>query len=87
MRKALTWIAGAQTRGPAVVVTHGGATIDLLRDLLSDRELESRAPGLIQHGVPGAAITELDCDGDALTVRSIAVIDHLDVGDRTGHNR
>ncbi len=87
MRNALITIANAPTRGPAVVVTHGGATVDLLRDLLTDNDLETRAPGLITYGVPGAAITELDCDGDVLTVQLIAVIDHLGPEDRTGHTR
>ena len=87
MRNALISIANSQAGAPAVVVTHGGATVDLLRDLLSDHVLETRAPGLLQNGVPGAGITESDCDGDVLTVRSIAVIDHLSPADRTGHTR
>jgi len=87
MRRALISIADAHPNGPAVVVTHGGATVDLLRDLLGDGELEARAPGLVANGVPGGGITELDWDGAVLAVRSIAVIDHLPPDDRTGHTR
>lgn len=40
--------------GAVVVIgCHGGATTDLLRDLLGDDELDRRAPDLIRLGTPG----------------------------------
>ena len=41
---------------PVAAVTHGGVTIDLLRDLLGDDELP---PRLLTAGVPPGAITAI----------------------------
>lgn len=68
-----------------VVVCHGGATVDLLRDLLGDLELERRAPEIIAHGLPGAAVTELDREGVGWRVGRIADVAHLPAHLRTGH--
>jgi hypothetical protein len=43
--------------GPVAAVTHGGVTIELLRNLLSDDALP---PGLLATGIPPCAITTLD---------------------------
>jgi broad specificity phosphatase PhoE len=43
--------------GPVAVVSHGGATTDLLRTLLGDAALP---PGLLAAGIPSCAITTLD---------------------------
>ena len=43
--------------GPAAAVTHGGITIELLRDLLGDDALR---PGVLDAGVPPCAITAID---------------------------
>jgi broad specificity phosphatase PhoE len=43
--------------GPVAVVSHGGATIDLLRTLAGDAALP---PGLLADGIPPCAITTLD---------------------------
>ena len=42
-----------------MVVTHGGVTVDLLRNLIGDAEVNRRAPTLIAEGVPNCAMTRL----------------------------
>jgi len=56
--------------GPVAVVSHGGVTVDLLRNLLGDDGLPAR---LIDDGIPPCAITTLD----DLHVTSIAATGHL----------
>jgi broad specificity phosphatase PhoE len=56
--------------GPVVVVTHGGITTDLLRNLLEDDALP---PQLLAAGIPPCAITTID----DLTVAMIASTAHL----------
>jgi broad specificity phosphatase PhoE len=56
--------------GPVAVVSHGGATTDLLRTLLGDAALP---PGLLAEGIPPCAITTLD---DSRVV-AIAATGHL----------
>lgn len=56
--------------GPVAVVSHGGVTVDLLRNLLGDDELPAR---LMTDGIPPCAITTLD----DLHVVSIAATGHL----------
>ena len=56
--------------GPVAVVSHGGVTVDLLRNLLGDDELPA---GLIRDSVPSCAITTLD----GLHVTGIAATGHL----------
>ena len=58
------------TPGPAVVVTHGGITADLLRNLLPDDALP---PQLLSAGIPPCAITTIN----DLTVVTIASTAHL----------
>lgn len=72
--------------GVTVLGVHGGATVDLLRTVLGDRELELRAPGIIEHGVPAAAVTTLEFSGDGWQVRQIADVSHLPPERRTGHH-
>jgi broad specificity phosphatase PhoE len=55
---------------PVGLVTHGGVTTDLLRNLLPDQELPA---GLLEDGILPCAITTLD----DLKVVSIAVTGHL----------
>lgn len=64
--------------GLIVAVSHGGATVDMLRTLLSDPEMERRAQSLVEQGVPCGALTEvtIDSKGDIAVVH-IAVTDHL----------
>jgi len=56
--------------GPVAVVSHGGVTVDLLRNLLGDDGLPAR---LIDDGIPPCAITTLD----DLHVTGIAATGHL----------
>lgn len=61
-----------------VLVTHGGATTDLLRTLLGDEALERRSPGLISGGPPSGAITLLSrSDSEAWRVDDVAATGHL----------
>jgi broad specificity phosphatase PhoE len=58
------------TPGPVAAVTHGGVTIDLLRDLLGDDALP---PHLLTTGIPPGAITTIS----DLRVVMIASTAHL----------
>ncbi len=69
-----------------VVVGHGGASIDLLRDLLGDAELERRAPGIIGYGMPGGAITHLSRTTNGWQLLGIGSVDHIPLSSRTGHS-
>lgn len=73
-------IAADCSAGRAIVVTHGGVTTDLLRDVLGDAELRSRAPSLIEEGVPCCAVTTLQATPRGWAAKSIAVCDHLSDG-------
>jgi broad specificity phosphatase PhoE len=64
----LAGLGGAH--GPVAVVTHGGITTDLLRNLLDDAALP---PQLLAAGVPPCAVTTID----NLTVAMIASTAHL----------
>ncbi|MEV6835004.1 histidine phosphatase family protein [Streptomyces sp. NPDC051133] len=61
----------AQETGPIAVVTHGGATVDLLRTLIGDQAVPIE---LMEQGVPSCAITTLD----HLSVMEIASVSHLE---------
>ena len=80
----LTAIAKTGRRASAVV-SHGGVTVDLLRTLLGDDELDRRSPGLIDGGVPGCAITSLSVEPGEIQVVDIASIEHLPEAVRSGH--
>ncbi len=69
-----------------VVVGHGGASIDLLRDLLGDAELDRRASGIIGHGMPGGGITHLTRTTNGWQVLRIGSVDHIPLSSRTGHS-
>lgn len=84
MYSAVMQIAGQHGPRHVAVVSHGGVTIDFLRTLLGDVEVEARAPGLTDHGVPGGAITDVRVVGSELTV-SVPALDHIPVQDRSGH--
>lgn len=56
--------------GPVAAVSHGGATMDVLRTLLGDDAL---SPQLLDEGIPACAITTLD----DLGVAAIASVAHL----------
>jgi broad specificity phosphatase PhoE len=60
--RELACVAGSH----AVLVTHGGVTIDGLRTLVGDRELQRVMPAW-RRGIPPAALTRLQLDGIGLT--------------------
>jgi broad specificity phosphatase PhoE len=66
MREFLGGLTGRP--GPVAAVSHGGATVDLLRTLLGDHALP---PHLLDRGIPACAITTLD-DLDVLAIASTA---------------
>lgn len=87
--RMLRWLSALpnQDNQFVIAVTHGGVTVDLLRTLLGDAELDTRAPGLAEHGVPCGAITEVVIGDDGMVaVERIASTDHLETlsDDRLG---
>ena len=68
LRTFLAGLAGGS--GPVAVVSHGGVTVDLLRNLLGDDRLPSH---LVEDHIPPCAITTLD----DLHVLGIAATSHL----------
>ena len=60
-----------------VLAGHGGATVDLLRALLGDPELERRASGIITRSVPAGAITRLVLQHGSCVIDTIADTSHL----------
>jgi hypothetical protein len=54
--------------GPAAAVTHGGITIDLLRDLLDEDALP---PSLLAAEIPPCAVTAVD-DLNAVMIASVS---------------
>ena len=62
--------------GRALVVAHGGVTIDLVRTWFGDDCVEAMAQGAIAHGVPPCAITRITLDGDRRSLEFLAA-DHL----------
>ncbi len=57
--------------GPIAVVSHGGVTTDLLRDLVGDEVLRTAMPGLFAGGMPPCALTTLDGGMGEWRVRGI----------------
>jgi broad specificity phosphatase PhoE len=60
----------ADTPGPVAAVTHGGVTVDLLRNLLGDDAVPA---AVLAAGIPPCAVTAVD----DLTVVMIASVSHL----------
>jgi len=63
----------ADTPGPVAAVTHGGVTVDLLRNLLDDDAVPAT---VLAAGIPPCAVTAVD----DLTVVMIASVSHLPGG-------
>lgn len=61
----------------AIVVAHGGVTVDALRTILGDDALTLAAPTLIDDGVPSAAITRLERVTDGWVVSATPSTSHL----------
>ena len=78
-----------QGGGDVALVTHGGVTVDLLRNLFADEVIRGRNPDVdvITSGVPGCAITHLVRYGDAYELRVLASGAHLPAHHRTHHRR
>lgn len=69
--RLLAFVAALPTRlAPAGVVTHGGLTTDLLRNLRADQELPA---GVLEDVIPPCAVTTID----DLNVMAIAATGHL----------
>jgi len=77
MAAVMARLAREHATGTVVCVTHGGATVDLLRDVIGDRALERAAPGLIADGVPGGAVTTIGVTDSGLRVLEVARTGHL----------
>jgi broad specificity phosphatase PhoE len=72
-----SFLEDLDSQGLVIVVSHGGVTCDLLRDLIGDDQLRARNPELIESGVPSAALTTLTRDKHGWEVIDIASTDHL----------
>lgn len=60
-----------------VVVSHGGVTVDCLRDLLSDEALRQRAPEIFDAGIPNGGLTRLRRRTSGWEVLTIGDTGHL----------
>lgn len=63
-------------RGNAVIVSHGGVTVDVLRTLFGDEPLAGR-PELLSRGVPPCAMTTLTRNAGGLSLGRLADDGHL----------
>jgi len=68
---ALCELAGRHPDTTIVVVSHGGVTVDLARDLVGDEVVEEMAPGIIDAGVANCAITEVVEEAGGLRVLTL----------------
>lgn len=64
--------------GVVIVVAHGGVTVDALRGLVGDDEVNGTSPDLIDNGVPCGAITELRVDDRVVSIVAYPSTEHLD---------
>lgn len=85
LEEALRRHALAHAGGCVACVSHGGATVDFLRTALGDDLVRRIRPGVIEHGMPGGAITEVELHEDGWRPKRIGAIDHIPLLDRTGH--
>lgn len=60
----------------ALLVSHGGVTVDLLRTLFGDDAVRAAAAA-IDRGIPGCGITRLRRRGDAWEVAGVGDVAHL----------
>lgn len=77
LHTALEDLALAQTDMRIALVTHGGVTLDLLRNLFCDTRLEFLSPGLITAGPSGCAITHLRKIGGKYEIVALCSTEHL----------
>lgn len=76
---AIDDLADGHPDATVVVVSHGGVTVDLLRNLIGDDAVEEAAPALVDQGVPCCAVTTLERSGARWSVTDIASTSHLEV--------
>jgi broad specificity phosphatase PhoE len=67
------------------LVTHGGVTLDVLRNLFSDEYLRALHPTLIETGPAGGAITHLTRYGSQYELRALCATAYLAASDETAH--
>lgn len=73
MERALVTLARTHAGGTVVAVSHGGVTVDLLRNILGDDHVRLLAPSVIDDGMPPAAVTTLIHGEQGWRVESVAV--------------
>lgn len=81
---ALLSYAGRHPDATVVCVTHGGVTTDFIRTVIGDIALRAMAPGVLDAGVPGGALTTLRRENAVWLVDGVATTDHIPPLDRTG---
>ncbi|MEM7284712.1 MAG: histidine phosphatase family protein [Actinomycetota bacterium] len=75
---ALRAIAEQVVDGVAVVVSHGGVTVDALRTLVGDAAVDAAGPTLVTDGVPNGAVTILSVELGQVDVVSYPDTHHLE---------
>ena len=55
----------------SLAVTHGGATLDLLRQIMTDIDLDRVAPKILANGVESCGLTTLQHDGKRWNVLGV----------------
>jgi broad specificity phosphatase PhoE len=64
--------------GTLAVVAHGGVTVDTLRTIAGDDNIQACRPELLTDGVPSGAITVLERSGLTWQVNELPSTAHLD---------
>ena len=80
---ALEDLALTQTDKRIALITHGGVTLDLLRNLFGDSHLGFLSPGLIAAGPSGCAITHLRRIGGKYMLVALCSTEHITGSERT----
>lgn len=80
LRTALVELGGRHPGATVVVVSHGGVTVDLARNLIGDDAVETFVPGVTEEGVEPGAITELSAHGARIEVQGIGQVGWRPVG-------
>jgi broad specificity phosphatase PhoE len=78
-------LAGQYSGERVALVTHGGVTVDALRNLFADEYLRALHPTLIETGPAGGAITHLTKCGSKYELRALCATTHLAAADETAH--
>jgi hypothetical protein len=73
---------GASALRGALLVSHGGVTVDLLRSLFGDDAVRAAAPGTIERNIPSCGIIRLARRGGPWELLTVADVLHL-AADRT----